>query len=246
MNPNTTKYNVGLIVVATNKYDSFLYNLFDGADKFFLKNHNVTYFVFTDSDIDLSKYQAVKVPYEHRKWPYVTLERYEGFWNNREVFKDQDYLFLCDADMAIVDEVGDELLSDNVATIHPGIYGGRGNYETNPESLAYISEEEPIVYFCGGFCGGSKETFLNKSQTISTNINKDKEKNLIAIWYDESHSNRWYLDYPPTKILDCGYCYQESLQRPHKPRIIALDKNHKEFGNYGVEHDPSLEEKWNA
>jgi hypothetical protein len=32
--------------------------------------------------------------------------------------------------MEIVDEVGDEILSDNVATIHPGIYGGRGNYET--------------------------------------------------------------------------------------------------------------------
>ena len=88
-------HNIGLIIFATNKYDVFLPPLLEGADKYFLKNHNVTYFILTDSAIDLSKHQAVKVRYEHRKWPYVTLERYEGFWNNREMFKDQDYLFFC-------------------------------------------------------------------------------------------------------------------------------------------------------
>ena len=180
--------------------------------------------------IDPTPYRnVVQVPHAHRKWPEATLERYHGIWENRKIFNDQDYLFLCDADMKIVNEVGNEILSDNVATIHPGHYGGRGAPETRPESLACIRPEEELVYVCGGFSGGSRETFLKKSQTISTNIDIDRKNGIMALWYDESHVNRWYLDNPPTQLLDPGYCYQESLKRPHLARIIALDKDHTEY-----------------
>ena len=43
--------NVGLLLIATGKYDSFVPQLIEGANKFFLTNHNVTYFLFTDSEI---------------------------------------------------------------------------------------------------------------------------------------------------------------------------------------------------
>ena len=235
MNKENT-YKVGLIIVATNKYNAFIPDLLEGADKFFLDGHEVTYFILTDTTNEVvteasesRKRDLVKVPHAHRKWPESTLERYHGIWEHKEVFKDQDYLFMCDADMKIVNEVGREILSDNVATIHPGHYGGRGAPETRPESLACIRTEEKLVYVCGGFSGGSKDTFLKKSQTICTNIDIDRENGIMALWYDESHANRWYLDNPPTKLLDPGYCYQESLRRPHLARIIALDKDHTEY-----------------
>jgi len=145
---------VGLLVIATQKYDTFLKKLFETADEFFLKNCDVTYFLFTDTEKEFPEHNVIKIPHEHKKWPYITLERYHAFYKSKDALREQDYLFYTDADMVFENEVGTEILSGRVATIHPGIYGGRGNVETNPNSLAFIGPNEPIVYFAGGFNGG--------------------------------------------------------------------------------------------
>jgi histo-blood group ABO system transferase len=85
-----------------------------------------------------------------------------------------------------------------------------------------------MEYFAGGFNGGTKEQYLKMAQKLATNIRLDYDKNIIAVWHDESHINRYFIDNPPTKILDPGYCYGESLKPPFAPRLIALDKNHNE------------------
>ena len=81
-----------------------------------------------------------------------------------------DYLFYCDADMLFCDHVGEEILSDRVATQHPGFYGRRGTPELNPNSLAYVSPYEPMQYFAGGFNGGAKSEYLNMAEILSNNI----------------------------------------------------------------------------
>ena len=224
---------VGLLVIATQKYDTFLKLLFETADKFFLKDCEITYFLFTDTEKDFPEHNVVKIPQEHKEWPYITLERYHTFFENKELLRGQDYLFYTDADMIFENEVGREILSNRVATVHPGIYGGRGNVETNPNSLAYIAPNEPVLYFAGGFNGGSSSEFLRMSEAISINVDIDRANKIVAKWHDESHLNRWFIDNPPTKILDCGYCYSYSHPRKHKPRLIAIDKDHQAFGNHG-------------
>jgi len=231
---------VGLLVIATQKYDTFLKPLFETADKFFLKDCEVTYFLFTDTEKEFPDHNVVKIPQEHKKWPYITLERYHTFYEHRRALSTQDYLFYTDADMIFENEVGEEVLSDRVATVHPGIYGGRGNVETDPRSLAYISPNETVVYFAGGFNGGSSSEFLRMSEGISTNVDIDKANKIVAKWHDESHLNRWFIDNTPTKILDCGYCYSYSHPRQHKPRLIAIDKDHEAFGNHGEGADEIL------
>jgi histo-blood group ABO system transferase len=131
--------------------------------------------------------------------------------------------------MRFVDAVGEEILSDRVATQHPYLYNTRGTPETNPKSLACISEAEQMQYFAGGFNGGSSEEFLKMSKTLSENIDRDFSNNIIAIWHDESHMNRYFVDNPPTKILDPGYCYCELTNIPFKRRLLALQKNHNEI-----------------
>ena len=225
---------IGLLLIATGKYDIFLDQLLEGAKEYFLTNHDVTFFLFTDSDKEFPQSKVYKFWTEHKKWPYPTLERYLHFHGARDFLSSQDYLFYCDVDMKFVNTVGDEILSKRVSTIHPGHYGSRGDPEINPFSLACVEPDEDLIYFAGGFQGGETKEFLRMSKEISKNINIDMEKGIIAKWHDESHMNRWRIDYPPTKILDCGYCYQESLHRPHIPRLIALDKNHKALGNRGA------------
>ena len=225
---------IGLLVIATGKYDVFIPPLFKSAKKYFMKNHEVTMFVFTDKDMP-KKDGLVAFEHNHEPWPNPTLKRYHVFDKHREELLNMDYLFYCDADMLFVSEVGDEILPDTdsglVATEHPGFFGGRrGTYETNPDSTAYISKEEGECYFAGGFNGGTSEAFLNMSREIKNRVEKDLEKNIIAIWHDESHLNRYMIDNQP-KILNPSYCYPESWNIPFEKKLLALDKNHSEIRN---------------
>ena len=146
-------------------------------------------------------------------------------------FNDFDYLFAVDADMLFVAPVGSEILSKRVATQHPGFVGKRGTYETNRASAAYVAPQEGKTYFAGGFYGGERESFFSMMETVVANIEQDLHSDYIAIWHDESHLNRYFIDNPPTKILSPSYCYPETWNLPYTKRLLALDKNHHKMRN---------------
>jgi len=226
--------NVGLLIVATGKYIQFVQPLIDSAREHFCKNHDVTYFVFTDGEIEGD--DIVRIYQERMGWPYDTLMRWPVYNHHYEVFKDMDYLFATDADMRFEAEVGDEILSDRVGTQHPGYVGRRGTYESRKQSTAYIDPSEGSRYFAGGFNGGSHDDFLKMAATISENIHIDLEKKIVAIWHDESHVNRYFVDNPPTQILTPSYCYpqNDSHYKGRWPeqyirRLVALDKAHAQL-----------------
>lgn len=220
--------NVGLLVMATGKYIQYIDPLIFSAEKHFCKNHKVTYFIFTDSDLP-STDRIVYIQQKRLGWPFDTMMRYHAYLASQEILKTQDYLFACDADMLFVNDVGDEILSKRVATIHPAFVDRRGTYETNPDSKAYISELEGDHYFAGGFYGGEALEVLKIAETSANNINNDLERNVIAVWHDESHWNRYCIDNKPTLILSPSYCYPESWGLSYTPRLMALDKNHQEM-----------------
>jgi len=222
---------IGLLLIATGKYDRFVGPLVESARKYFMKNHEVTYFLFTDSDKFNNEDNVISTPKTHEPFPAPTLKRYETFYNYRHELIKMDYLFYSDVDMLFVDEVGDEILSERVGTIHPGYVGGRGTPETRKESLACVYEHEKMNYYAGGFNGGTAKNFLDMCEKLNNNIQKDLEKGIIAIWHDESHMNRYFIDNPPTKSLSPSYCYPESWTLPYKKKLLALDKNHNEVRN---------------
>jgi histo-blood group ABO system transferase len=222
---------IGLLIIATNKYTQFLQPLISSADNFFLKDKEVTYFIFTNQDIVIeTNRNIVKINVDHKEWPWMTLGRYKIFSNSSEELSKMDYLYYCDADMRFVGDVGDEILSERVATQHPGYYNRRGTPETNPLSLACVYDHEEMQYFAGGFNGGTSNEYLKMASHISNNIDIDYSKGLIAIWHDESHMNRYFIDNTPTKILDPSYCCSENwLDCPFGRRLLALVKNHSEI-----------------
>ena len=221
---------IGLLIIATNKYIQFLQPLIESADNYFLPNQEVTYFIFTNKDINIKSNRNIfKVDVQHREWPWMTLGRYKIFSNNSEELSKMDYLYYCDVDMRFVGDVDDEILSERVATQHPGYYERRGTPETNPDSLACVFPHEEMQYFAGGFNGGSSFEYLKMANKISENIDIDYSRNIIAVWHDESHMNRYFVDNKPTKILTPSYCYGESMNIPFEKKLIALDKNHLEI-----------------
>ncbi len=222
--------NVGLLVMATGKYTCFVPPLLQSAEKHFCRNHHVTYFVYTDGKIEIPSLTEVVTIYQERLgWPFDTMMRYHVYEKSHALLATQDYLFACDADMLFVDDVGDEILGERVATQHPGFVGKRGSYETNPLSKACIYDWEGEQYFAGGFYGGSTEEVLKIFRTNIMNIDDDYSRGLVAVWHDESHWNRYCIDHKPTTILNPSYCYPESWNLPYPKKLLCLDKNHQEF-----------------
>jgi len=220
--------DIGLLIMATGKYIQFVDPLIASAEKHFCKNHHVTYFVFTDSP-QTPEENIVYLFQKKLGWPFDTMMRYHVYLRHKNLLETQDYLFACDADMLFVDEVGDEILSDHVATLHPGFVGKWGSYETNPSSKAYIRKGEGDYYFAGGFYGGRTKEVLNIAKVNSDNINDDLSRGIIAVWHDESHWNRYCIDHKPTVILSPSYCYPEDWNLPYSPKLLALNKNHDEI-----------------
>lgn len=220
--------NIGLLVVATGKYISFVNPLIESARQWFCPNHRVTYFVFTDQEFDAQE-DVVRIEQKRLGWPYDTMMRYKVYLDNWEQIAQQDYLFACDADMLFVGEFGDEILGQRVATLHPGFVGKRGSYETNPRSRAFIGQREGCYYFAGGFYGAERESFLHILRTNVARIEEDLKHGIIAVWHDESHWNRYCIDFLPSIILTPSYCYPESVNLPYEKKLIALDKDHAAF-----------------
>lgn len=229
---------VGLLIICTNKYLSFLENLIKSADVHFLKNQDVTYFVFTNKDVDvLSNRNIVRITVEHKEWPWMTLGRYKIFSENSDKLSEMDYLFYCDVDMLFVNEVGDEILGDLVGTLHHGYFGVSksglfSTIESNQNSLAYINPESIERYFAGGFNGGKSDIFLNMAKVLSSNIETDFNNGIIAVWHDETHLNKYFVNNKPEIILSPSYCYYEnSGDNRFEQRLVALIKKHDKIRN---------------
>lgn len=236
---NVQTYKIGLLIMATGKYIQFVPPLIKSAKQYFCTNHHVTFFVFTDGDMQEMD-NVIKIYQERLGWPHDTMMRFSVYDKHRELLSSMDYLFACDADMLFVDTVGDEILGAIVATLHPGFFGKEsicfdsgGGYETNPISTACVAAHEGQCYFAGGFYGGSVQEFLPMARINTHNIEIDLRKEYIAKWHDESHLNRYFIDNKPTKILSSSYCYPECGEKIGYPiypkKLIALDKNHSEI-----------------
>ncbi len=221
-------FNVGLLIMATGKYDRFITPLIESAELYFLPDHNVTYYVFTDGIIP-ERENLVVIPQQRLGWPFDTLKRYHVYYKNKKRFINEDFLFAIDADTLFRGKVGDEILGDLVATLHHGFLGRRGTYETNPASHACVNSHEGTYYFAGGFYGGKNKSFLKAIKTIIDRIDNDLARGIVAIWHDESHWNRYCIDHPPTVILPSAYCYADGYSFINEIKIEALTKRHDEL-----------------
>jgi histo-blood group ABO system transferase len=225
-----------ILTIATNKYIQFVEKLYDNIEEHFLNGHEIEGIIFTEHEVETS--DNIKISQiEHEPWPIPTLKRYNYFMKEAEHISKYDYCFYFDVDMGIIEKVGDEVLGDLVATMHPyqTFYSKSDrSYDRNPKSLAYVKPgDEGENYYAGGFNGGTTKRFLEMAEVISGRVTEDLENGVVALWHDESHMNRYLIDNPPTLSLTPSYCFAEeqmdNTNYPYEPKIIALKKNHNEL-----------------
>ncbi len=191
---------IGIILIATGRYISFFEPIYQSYEKYFLPKYKKKYFLLTDSDKSFGDnvftYKIIR-----KGFPGDTLYRYHYFLKIKEdVMNKVDIVYYTDVDMKAVSEIGNEILPTNekplVGVVHPGFFlqNRMGTPETRKNSLAYIdpTEKRPC-YVCGGVQGGTVQKYFEASENISNMINTDGEKNIVAIWHDESYWNRYMV-----------------------------------------------------
>lgn len=230
---------IALIFICVNfPYWPYIGPMIESCKKNFLTNHKVDYFLWSDIGDTFPEvtYGATVFPTEGVNWPLPTLMRYHLFLQQEEKLKEYDYIFYADADMLVVDKIGDEILGDGLtAAQHPMYAFRKGLYfpvEPNPDSTAFIPV--PKYYFAGGFQGGRAKDFIEAMKVMKRAIDEDFMKNYMARWNDESHWNRYLFDNPPAVVLDPGYIYPDDLAigdyyipiwgRDYSKKILTITK----------------------
>jgi len=218
--------NIGVLIISTGGYFKFIPALEESIKKYFLVNHNVFIHHFSDKQRGFFM--------KHEPFPYPTLMRYHQFIKQKEVLSKMDYLFYLDADMLIVDYVGDEILGNGLTAIeHPysESRSKKNTYELDEKSTAYLEDTSLInPYCCGGFQGGTSEAYLEMSELIASRVDEDNKNGIVARWHDETHYNKYLTEVRPSVILSRDYCTPEK-EKNDNSKILALDKNHKEVRN---------------
>jgi hypothetical protein len=229
---------IGILYICTGEYSKFWNDFYKSAEKYFLNDCEVHYFIFTDSDIllNLDKKMVHSIYSANQDWPYPTLLRYETFNTNKKYFDRMDYLIFCNANLLFKECINiDTLLANSkmFAVMHPGYIDKPIKdfpYEDNQKSLAYINRSKNSKYFCGGFNGGKREYFLKMVDELNNNINIDLNNNIIAIWHDESHFN-CYTEKNDSlfNILGSEFCHPEYRGLKPNIKVLVKDKD-KEIG----------------
>lgn len=229
---------IGLVIVATGKYKSFIKSLLKTAETHFFHGLDVRAHVFTDNPNEINHSGKIKLScyrIDAEKWPGPTLHRYRYFLERKESIMSYNpkWIFYIDADMRFYGPVQMNILPKNekkyTVVRHPGFFnGGWGSENVDPHSTAFIEDFTGKHYYAGGFNGGTAEAFWEMAETCDDNIRIDEENGVLAQWHDESHMNKFLLD-KDVMALDPGYCYPQSWNLPFKKRILALDKDHKKI-----------------
>jgi hypothetical protein len=232
---------VGIILIATGRYISFFEPVYQSYEKYFLPKYEKNYFLFTDSDKSFHP-NVITYKIERKGFPDDTLYRYHHFMKiKKEVMEKVDVVYYTDVDMKAVFPIGDEILPNNekplIAVAHPGYFlrNRMGTPENRMRSHAYIdpTEKRPF-YVCGGVQGGLTKNYFEASENISNMIDKDSNKDIVAIWHDESYWNRYMVsNVNKFKFMAANYCHPEKTHRfglgNLQPKILALDKDHSYF-----------------
>ena len=108
-----------------------------------------------------------------------------------------------------------------------------GAFETNPLSLSHITEaDDSSVYYQGCLWGGKVPDVLDMIEELDDRVNKDLDNNVIAVWHDESHINKFFIEEKErVNILSPEYAYPELFAEycDFKPKIVHLAKDNSKY-----------------
>lgn len=240
---------IAVLYIATGRYSIFWDDFYTSCENYFLKKHEKTYFVFTDDENIKDKENIRKIYQKKLGWPYDTMMRFDMFLTLEKELIDYDYIFFFNANTKFLSDVNEEILPDEVhdglvTASHHAFYDKNPDdytYDRNPLSTAYIPFGEGSHYATGALNGGISKNYLDMCKKCSENDHTDLDNNVIALWHDESHLNKYLLDKNPL-IMPVNYLYPETSKKRskwNKPnefskdiKILSVDKTKPQYGGH--------------
>jgi hypothetical protein len=232
-----SRMSVAIIFIGTNKYLNFFPKYYETCEELLFPGVKKQYYVFTDGGIVGDEIPdhitAIKIP--HKEWPSITLERFHTILLAEELIQEHDWLLFLDADMRVDAVVNsEEVLNDEkdfIAVHHPCHYNtGTGDFERRPESEACITGN-PLQYYQGCLWGGKMEAVIPMMKLLKERVDKDYSNDIIAVWHDESHLNRFFIENQDrVHALPPDYAYPECFPNyPYERKIVHLAKDNSSY-----------------
>ncbi|XP_029600390.1 globoside alpha-1,3-N-acetylgalactosaminyltransferase 1 isoform X2 [Salmo trutta] len=235
---------IATTVFAVGKYVRFLQDFLETAEKHFMVDFNVRYYVFTDRPDDVPSVNlsqgrhlsVIQVPGSNR-WQEISARRMEIIQTaiERQISREADYIFCLDVDSKFHARWGAESLGRLVAVIHPWFYQQTRDhftYERRPASTAYIPMDEGDYYYAGAVFGGSVEDVYTLTKVCRNQLEEDARNSIEAAWQEESHLNRYLLYNKPSKLLSPEYQWDDKKTKTKEVKVIRFSsviKNYAEI-----------------
>lgn len=235
---------VAICFIGTGQYLNFLPKYYENIEKYFLPNTEKTFLVFTDGELKDVPENVIPYYQEHLEWPYITLKRFEFILKAKDQIEKNDWFVFIDADALVVEEIKPEEFFDDSKPFfgvhHPCHFLKMpphekfpGTLETNPNSKAFVEDDGDFsVYFQGCLWGGKVPEVINMIEELSERVKIDLSNNIIAVWHDESHLNKFFLDNKNlVHIFGPEYAYPEVFSNycNFDPKIIHLEKDNSKY-----------------
>ena len=228
---------IAILYICTGNYHVFWPSFYESAEKYFFPGVRKNYFVFSDGDASLFAQSNVTLVYQERLgWPHDTLKRFHMFSRVEQQLRNNDYIFFFNANINFHTVISEEILPTDAEKLlvvqHPGYFACKQYdfpYDRNPQSAAYIPMGKGTVYVMGAVNGGRSHDYLEMINDLAWAVDKDLERNIIALWHDESHLNKYIL-HRSHRLLTPSYCFPENSSIPYENIITIVDKNN--FGGH--------------
>lgn len=235
--------SIGIVFIGTSKYRKFFDGYYEGIINNFLKSCEKKFFVFTDNteDVIFDKKGLIKTKIEHEGWPWITLNRFKYMLLAKEELTKCDYIFFIDADLWCVSEVTEEeiLESSLVGVQHPGFLGRIGTFETDTRSKSNIFDGKYDLkkYRQGCLWGGKSGDVIEMVEKLDQWVKEDLQNGIVAVWHDESHTNKYFLLNPQiVKTLHPGFAQPQNgydnIRKNFPTKFVHLHKDMGEFPRF--------------
>ena len=235
---------VAISFLGTGKYLDFLPQYYQNIEEYFLPNTKKTILAFTDGELDEAPKNIKVFPQEHLDWPYITLKRFEIINKARKIIADHDWFVFIDGDALVVDRIEEEeFFSDKplFGVHHPchylkmpphNQYPGAYEITENCNAAIDLDKYQPKVYYQGCFWGGKTPEVCAMIDELEYRVGDDLKRNVIALWHDESHLNKYFIE-NPNLVHTYGpeYAFPEVFKNEctFEPKIVHLAKDNSEY-----------------
>ncbi|KAK5873845.1 hypothetical protein PBY51_018848 [Eleginops maclovinus] len=233
---------VAVLVFAVGKYTRFLKSFLESAEKYFLVDFRVNYYIFTDNEKEVPEIQlgqgrnivVVTIPGVNR-WQEVVLGRMKWATTtiDKQIRNESDYLYMMDIDSVFHNRFGAESLSRLSAVLHRGYYKAtlrdQFPYERRPESKAFIPAGEGDYYYTAAVWGGYLEDMYKLVKYCYMQSEEDAKNKIEAIWQEESHLNKYLLYNKPSKVLSPEYLWSDYDRIPEDIKVVRISQLVKNY-----------------